>query len=142
MAPTAVFSAGNTALITGAASGIGFAVAQLCKKHGMKLALVDINNTHLENAKKEIGEQENVETYVVDVSKPDQWNSLKEKVNQKFGSVDLLMLNAGVGGQGTWGNAEYFHKVRHLMLTSQQVIFDRDTLNVSISENAVCTNLR
>ena len=111
MAPNSVFAAGNTALITGAASGIGFAVAQLCKKHGMKLALVDINSTHLANAKKEIGAQEDVETYDVDVSKPDQWSSLKEKVNQKFGSIDLLLLNAGVGGQGTWGNAEYFHKV-------------------------------
>ncbi|KAL0256661.1 hypothetical protein SLS55_009057 [Diplodia seriata] len=54
-----------------------------------------------------------VDTYQADVSKPEAWAKLKDSVLEKFGggSVDFLMLNAGVGMKGTWGDAEYFEKV-------------------------------
>lgn len=104
-----VFKAGNTALITGAASGIGLAVAHLCKNQGMKLALVD-NNTHLlSEAKKQLSGD--TETYPMDVSKIEEWRGLRERV----GRVDFLMLNAGIGVKGGWDDVEYFHKVHKLL---------------------------
>jgi NAD(P)-dependent dehydrogenase (short-subunit alcohol dehydrogenase family) len=105
-----VFAANKTALITGGANGIGFAVAQLCRKHGMKVAIVDNNSEYLANAKATLG-ADDVKTYQIDVSKIEEWKDLKGKVDAEIGSVDFLMLNAGIGLRGSWGDSEYFHKV-------------------------------
>lgn len=113
-----VFRSGSTALITGGSSGIGLAVADLCLKHGMRVAIVDKNTETLALARKNLtsagNEEAIVETYEADVSKEEDWRSLKEKVQKSFGegAPDLLMLNAGIGARGTWGDGEYFQKVR------------------------------
>jgi len=115
MSATSVFAANKTALITGGASGIGLAVAQLCRKHGMRVAVVDWNGDYLSKAKSTLLEDkgaEDVEAYQIDVSKINEWKELKSKVVQKFGGPpDFLMLNAGIGLKGSWGDEEYFQKV-------------------------------
>ncbi|PSN74791.1 NAD(P)-binding protein [Corynespora cassiicola Philippines] len=107
-----VFRNGATALITGGASGIGYAVAELCLRHGMRVAIADFNNEILELAKKNLG---NVETFHADVSQQEQWKKLKHEVEEKLGAgdqgIDFLMLNAGIGAQGTWGDEDYFQKI-------------------------------
>ena len=112
-----VFRAGATALITGGASGVGFAFAQLCRKHGMHLALVDINTSNLDKAKAVLHSSkanEKTETYAMDVSQLAQWEKLKSDVESTFGGVDLLILNAGAappakdGNQ--WADVESFQK--------------------------------
>lgn len=113
MAIPAVFKAGNTALITGAASGIGLAVAKLCRKHGMKLALVDRNTDSLAQAKTIFEKDEaKTETFAMDVSQPNEWTDLRSKVESKFNRVDFLMLNAGMMLKGEWDDMMYFQKVR------------------------------
>lgn len=112
MASSSVFKAGNTALITGAASGIGLAVAKLCRKHGMKLALIDNNGDALTHAKSTFGKDETkTEIYLMDVSQPNEWKDVRSKVESTFGGVDLLMLNAGIGLKGEWDDMMYFQKV-------------------------------
>ncbi|KAJ4346224.1 hypothetical protein N0V95_005590 [Ascochyta clinopodiicola] len=100
-----VFRANSRALITGGASGIGYAVAKLCLKASMKVTLVDYNQETLDLAKKNLkGDVECVKSDVGDLS---AWKSLKEKV----GDVDFLMLNAGRMVKGSWGESEYFDQV-------------------------------
>ncbi|MCJ1473702.1 hypothetical protein MMC13_002353 [Lambiella insularis] len=113
MPPHPVFRSGATALITGGASGIGLAVARLCSKHGMKLALVDNNAQSLSKAKASLTEsaEQDVETYDMDVSKIEEWADVREEVEKRFGGVDLLMLNAGVEAKGGWEDVQYFHKI-------------------------------
>ncbi|KAF2105746.1 hypothetical protein BDV96DRAFT_626151 [Lophiotrema nucula] len=107
-----VFTKGARALITGGSSGIGYAVAQQCLKHGMKTAIVDINSTTLQYAKEDLAGNGEVETYQVDVSQESDWKNLREAVEIKFGGdIDFLMLNAGVGTKGTWGDSDYFQKI-------------------------------
>jgi NAD(P)-dependent dehydrogenase (short-subunit alcohol dehydrogenase family) len=106
-----VFQSGSRALITGGASGIGLAVVEICLKHGMSVSIVDFNKETLDLAQKNL--KGDVQILQADVSKEDDWRSVKEKV----GDVDFLMLNAGVSGQGTWGDMDYFHKVRLLSLS-------------------------
>ena len=113
--PHPIFRSTSTALITGAASGIGLALAQLCAKHGMKLALVDIHNENLATVVSLLGDVE-VETYAADVSKIEDWTELKAKVEQRFGAVNLLMLNAGIAAKGDRETVEVFHKVRFGLL--------------------------
>jgi NADP-dependent 3-hydroxy acid dehydrogenase YdfG len=101
-----VFRSNARALITGGASGIGYAVAELCLKHGMQVNLVDFNQETLDLAKKNL--TGDFRCIKADVGDHQGWKTLRSQV----GDVDFLMLNAGVGGKGTWGDEEYFDKVR------------------------------
>ncbi|KAL9622417.1 MAG: hypothetical protein Q9160_003261 [Pyrenula sp. 1 TL-2023] len=113
-----VFKAGSTALISGSASGVGFAIAKLCRSHGMNLALVDYNATNLEKAssilKPLAKANEKTETYTLDVSQISEWQKIKPDVEAKFGTVELLMLNAGASFKpkdgDAWADPEYYHK--------------------------------
>lgn len=115
MTAAAVFATGSTALITGAASGIGFALAKLCRSKGMNVILVDRNAEALENARgvlaSEGGDEPRVVASVADVSSIDDWKALKDSAVAKFGSIEFVALNAGVGGRGTWGDDDYFRRV-------------------------------
>ena len=119
MSSPTVFRPGATALITGGASGVGFAFAQLCHSHGMKLALVDSNAEYLAKAKEILDKtttDEETAVFQTDVSQPPQWQELKTQVEKSFGGVDLLILNAGASfkqqeGKQGWEDAEYFEKV-------------------------------
>lgn len=94
-----VLSAGNVALVTGAALGIGKATCQHFAKLGMKICVVDLPGDELDNAVVEIASlspdaSNNVMGYAVDISDPYQINNLQEEVTDRFGSVDFLMNNA------------------------------------------------
>ncbi|KAI9714281.1 MAG: hypothetical protein M1820_000242 [Bogoriella megaspora] len=106
-----VFRSGARALITGAGSGVGLAVAQLCAKSGMSVTLVDIDRTRLETAKSTIQQstQANVDIHDMDVSSLSAWTDLSNKVAKQ--PLDLLMLNAGIGAKGSWTDNDYFHKI-------------------------------
>lgn len=101
----ATFRPDATALITGGASGIGYAVAQLCLKHNMKVTIVDVNQKTLDLASKTLGHD--VKCVKADVGNRKDWTTIKDTV----GNVDFLMLNAGVGGKGSWGDENYFDAV-------------------------------
>lgn len=101
-----VFRPSAHALITGGASGVGYAVAQLCLKHSMRVSIVDFNQSSLEMARKNLSG--NVTCIHADVSSRKDWTSIREQVGK---DVDFLMLNAGISGKGTWGDEDYFNKI-------------------------------
>lgn len=113
-----VFRPSARALITGGASGVGYAVAQLCLKHSMKVTIADFNQTMLDLAQKNL--KGDVQCIKADVGNREEWAKLKERV----GDVDFLMLNAGVMVKGTWGDAEYVDKVSIILYLIQSVIED------------------
>jgi NAD(P)-dependent dehydrogenase (short-subunit alcohol dehydrogenase family) len=97
---------GKIAVITGAASGIGFGLAERCAKEGMKIVLADVEKGALAQAEKDI-KALGAKTLAVktDVSKSGDVEALAEKTVDTFGAVHLLFNNAGVSaGFTVWGS--------------------------------------
>lgn len=89
--------AGKTAVITGAASGIGEGLARYAAAQGMNLVLADVNIDKLEAMRQELsGEHCKVVTQKTDVSDLAALQSLADLSYDTFGQVDLLFNNAGV----------------------------------------------
>ena len=88
---------GKVAVITGAAEGIGRAIAEQAAAKGMKLALADIAEAKLNEtvAALRAGGAE-VEGVQMDVSRAEQVEALAARAFERFGSVHLLVNNAGV----------------------------------------------
>ena len=96
--------AGKTVVITGAASGIGKALAERCAQERMLIVIADIEGQALETAEaKLLGMGVEVLASKVDVSSPEDVKRLASETRERFGSVHLLINNAGVAGAAsTW----------------------------------------
>jgi len=91
----------KVAVITGAASGIGRAIAERCVQEGMKVVLADIEETALAEAARDMKEASaDVLAVPTDVSKARDVELLAQKTLDAFGAVHLLCNNAGVSGGG------------------------------------------
>ncbi len=86
----------KVAIITGAAQGIGLACAERLFAEGAKLFLVDIQDDKLAKASAKFGDR--ASTHVCDLSAINSADAAKLVVEAvaKFGSVDVLVANAGV----------------------------------------------
>lgn len=94
---------GKTALITGAASGIGRALALALAGHGCHLALVDIDAAGLEVTSTLImPKSSKLSRHVLDVSDRKALARLPAIMEQTHGGIDLLINNAGVAMGGTF----------------------------------------
>jgi NAD(P)-dependent dehydrogenase (short-subunit alcohol dehydrogenase family) len=88
---------GRVAVITGAASGIGLALAQACAQAGMRLVLADIEPGALERARVQFEQQGTpVLARRTDVCSAEQVQALADAAFERFGAVHLLCNNAGV----------------------------------------------
>jgi len=88
----------RTAVITGAASGIGLALAQRAAREGMRLVLADIDAAKLAEAAKTLPVAAGALcTRRVDVSREEDVAALADEAFGRFGGVHLLCNNAGVG---------------------------------------------
>lgn len=91
----------HVCVITGAASGIGRALALHLAQCGCHLALVDLNADGMRDVAQQLrSPQRRVSCHVVDVADHDQMRQLPEDVLQQHGHVDILINNAGVSLAG------------------------------------------
>jgi len=86
----------RTAIITGAAGGIGAAISKKLSSEGANLVLVDLDGKKLSELASEIG----AEKAVADVTDPEQAASTVERAIEKFGSLEILVNNAGITRDG------------------------------------------
>jgi len=91
---------GVVAVVTGAASGIGRALAVDLAKLGAQLALADVNTAGLEETRALLGNA-TARTYMVDVSKASAVENFAHEVQRDFGRASLIINNAGVALMGT-----------------------------------------
>ncbi|HUD50601.1 SDR family NAD(P)-dependent oxidoreductase [Parvibaculum sp.] len=88
---------GKTAVITGAASGIGRATAVALAREGARIAAVDLDRAGLaETASRIAALGGEVTTYLVDVASRDAVYAFAQEVESAFGGADIVINNAGV----------------------------------------------
>ncbi|WP_304186359.1 SDR family NAD(P)-dependent oxidoreductase [Phenylobacterium aquaticum] len=113
--------AGRTAVVMGAASGIGRAAALRFAALGMNVCLADLAGEPLESAIKAVAEHAAARDHVfgvaTDVADLDAVEHLRDAVYGRFGEVAVLMNNAGVGGgAGAYQDIDRWRKLLSINL--------------------------
>lgn len=100
-APPNVITAGNVAVITGGAGGIGLAVAVRLLERGMRVVLADLDEPKLRDVEARLTESgAEVVGVVCDTSSAASVTELAEATLERFGAAHLLFNNAGIAGVG------------------------------------------
>ena len=124
---------GKRAIVTGAARGIGFAIAERLLQSGATVTLWDIEFPNLEKAQADLKSAGNVFCVEVDVT---QENSIKRGVEltyEHMGDVEILINNAGITG----GNAT----VWDMGITEWQKVLDIDLTGVFLCCRALAPRM-
>jgi hypothetical protein len=110
----AAIAAGNVAVITGGASGIGLAAALKFAGLGMRVAIADLGADRLEAARARIAAAGAADVWAaeVDVADADALAGLAAGVASRWGGADVVMLNAGIGpGSAIDGPADVWQRI-------------------------------
>ncbi|NDV48856.1 MULTISPECIES: SDR family NAD(P)-dependent oxidoreductase [unclassified Salipiger] len=109
----------KTAIVTGAARGIGLATTKQFLSEGRRVAMIDRD---AEVLMAEAGQLDNVLPVVCDVSQPDQVAAMIAEVAEAFGRIDALVNNAGVADFGPIEETT-FERWRTVMATNLDGVF-------------------
>lgn len=97
--PQATNLQGKVALVTGASSGIGEAIAEELVKHGARVALFARRENRLQELTQRLAGQGSEKPLIVpgDVRKPEDVQNLVHQTMQRWGKLDIVVANAGFG---------------------------------------------
>ena len=107
----------SVAVVTGGASGIGFAAAARFARMGLRVCVADLGGDRLARAAEALraaapGGAADVATFEADVGRAEDVRRLEAAVRERFGGTDVLMNNAGVQpGSGVFGPPEAWERV-------------------------------
>ncbi|KAM9788633.1 15-hydroxyprostaglandin dehydrogenase [NAD(+)]-like [Neosynchiropus ocellatus] len=97
--------AGKVAVVTGAAAGIGRAIAERLLGSGAKVALLDVDETSGRSTKEALDQEFGAERSLFvkcDVQSEEELKAAQQKAVDTFGGIDILCNNAGVLHEGEW----------------------------------------
>ena len=89
---------GRSAVVTGAARGIGFAITERLLASGARVAIWDADKDAIEAAREKLGAGKAVAGQRVDVTKAANVERAREATLKAFGKIDILVNNAGISG--------------------------------------------
>lgn len=127
---------GKTAVVTGSARGIGFAMAELFASKGATAVITDIPGSGIEEAVKKIIDAGGKAIGIpCDVSKEDQVEALMQKIVDDTGRLDVAVLNAGILRDGVLVKADRETKkvVKKMTLQNWQAVIDVNLTGVFLS---------
>jgi NAD(P)-dependent dehydrogenase (short-subunit alcohol dehydrogenase family) len=111
-----------TAVITGGAKGIGLGIAKELARHGCRIAIWDVDQDALCAATEEVAVfGVEVQAFQVNVAAEDQVEAAVARLHASFGRIDVLVNNAGVGGDRlvTKMDLDFWKRVIDINLNSQ-----------------------
>ena len=112
----------KVAIVTGAASGLGFAAAQKLMDEGAKVLLTDINEEVINSMPERLSNYSETQfhTAVHDVANEDSWINVIEKAENHFGKINILVNSAGIslGADVVSTDFEIWKKVHQVNLDS------------------------
>ena len=115
-----------TAVVTGGAKGIGLGIAKELARHGFRLALWDMDQDALAAAKMDVAALgAEVITLQVNVALEEEVASAVAQVLPCFGRIDVLVNNAGIGGDK--------------LLTKMDLDFWKRVIDVNLTSQFICT---
>jgi NAD(P)-dependent dehydrogenase (short-subunit alcohol dehydrogenase family) len=98
---------GHVAVVTGAASGLGLAIAQVIAANGGRVAMLDIDDGKLKQAAAAIDEAGgDVETFSVDIAEAGKVEAVVDAYVERYGRLDCVFANAGASGGPGFGKPE------------------------------------
>jgi NAD(P)-dependent dehydrogenase (short-subunit alcohol dehydrogenase family) len=107
-APTITDVRGKVAYITGGSSGIGLGIARVFFEAGMKVVIGYLDEQHIGDALKQFPENDpRIHAIKHDVMDRDGWERVADEIEKKFGGLQVLVNNAGVGLQAPASTASY-----------------------------------
>jgi NAD(P)-dependent dehydrogenase (short-subunit alcohol dehydrogenase family) len=113
---------GRVAVVTGAARGIGFAIAERLSRAGARVVIADVAEDGAAAAVERLRERGGkAEAAVADVTRPEEVAAMVERALEAFGKLDILVNNAGITGRDAplWETSdEDWERVLGLNLTA------------------------
>jgi 3-oxoacyl-[acyl-carrier protein] reductase len=103
MSPHRMSVQGKTAIVTGAATGIGAATARLLAERGARVLAVGLQPEQLRET---VAGLEHAEAFDADVSDPAQIEAVAARAQEGFGGADILVNNAAIYPIGPWHEAD------------------------------------
>jgi len=98
----------KVAYITGGVSGIGLGIARVLYETGMKVVMGHLDDQHVGDALKQFPENDpRVHLIQHDVMDRERWERVAEEIEKKFGGLQVLVNNAGVGLQAPASTGTY-----------------------------------
>lgn len=95
----------RTVFITGASSGLGEAIAECCCAAGHRVVLVARRADRLEALAARLAAPDRVLVVPADVSDPEQIHAAVRAAEERFGPIDVMVANAGVGRSGRFADS-------------------------------------
>ena len=116
----------KVAIITGAARGIGFSIAEMLSEHGATSIIIDLNKEAVDAAVQQIDDLGNRAIgFIADVTNSDEVASIFKEIHKKFGKIDILINNAGITKDG-------------LLMKMKESDWDA-VMNVNLKGTFICT---
>ena len=119
--------AGQTAVVTGAARGIGEAIAARLASEGAQVMIADVDEAAAQDAAARIGESALAQR--LDVTEPASWDAAVREALERWGRLDALVNNAGIAGRSA--------PIWELAIDEWQQVIDIDLTGIFLGCRAV-----